>query len=859
MLSKSLPPALTRSLRSSPVLEGDKYVPKREERRLVSTAISKNITGVVRRTPHSQVAPALPKATPAIPSSAQPSANKVRNPSMVHCSSMLKTAPTLSSPLPCIRPRPSGSSPLPKGDKTKFKTEERWLVDTAISKITTSIFKHLPSLQAVPALAKAKCVGVTQAARSILCGNKSEPAGFKQVIASVPQGTRPMAAVSSGNRPEFAHSPQALTLTCRGVKTFEPADVKGEHTETAQEQSHAHRPGVAFSQCCLCPSSTSKEADTAKRHVSISVVSKNTSSKGQHSPGAKTALMLSKPLPARLMRAVSCPTPTRIGPRQQVNNVVKKESRTDLPASRNAVNRQSPLPKAGERSRECSKPTPGLVGRAQESESPGKVPVEGITSDIFSSCSNSPNVPQNASLPVVVPLLPQTSEPVAPSWAQLFHPLHLLDAPCKVYTSNTQRPQIGLETAILQPPEPRLLDTVAVLVQARLATCSVCDEFVPQAPKGPPDKSGVVEERHAYDVINGFNITAARGSPSPEAVRSLPESLPAALSQVSIPCPGFNGHKPVFGKGEKQMAIAIINKADSMSMGLHSPLVKAVLSLLCPTSAVPSQALAPCPGFNGHKPYSSPDEGNQRLAPVNKLNNGDIATCLPYSRPGLPATPLRVFIPRSGPNKHKSSSFIEGEERLVDSAINKINTTSAMHSPEPKMAFVLFIPKPVVTLRAPVPCPSLCPPREPPYTIGATLGTTVVSARGGKKEGLYAPEPLGTLNIHLSGSMLDEWLLWKPPDAKEMRQHASHVITLVISETSAAHSPKPITALSPFAFKPAAVQQALTPWLRDTAAITGPLHHSQSSMMHGGSSASTFEMGNWAGSPLEATCREGEK
>jgi hypothetical protein len=194
---------------------------------------------------------------------------------------------------------------------------------------------------------------------------------------------------------------------------------------------------------------------------------------------------------------------------------------------------------------------PGLVGRAQESESPGKVPVEGIASDIFSSCSNSSNVPRNASLPVVVPLLLQTSEPIAPSWAQSSHPLHLPDAPCKADTSSTQKPQIGLETAILQSPEPWLLDTVAALVRARLATRSVGDEFVLQAPKGPPDKSGIVEERHAYDVINGFNITAARGSPSPEAARSLPESPPAALSQVSIPCLGFNGHKPAFGKGEK--------------------------------------------------------------------------------------------------------------------------------------------------------------------------------------------------------------------------------------------------------------------------------------------------------------------
>ena len=123
---------------------------------------------------------------------------------------------------------------------------------------------------------------------------------------------------------------------------------------------------------------------------------------------------------------------------------------------------------------------------------------------------------------------------------------------------------------------------------------------------------------------------------------------------------------------------------------------------------MPSQALAPCPGFNRHKP---------------------------------------------------SSSFLEGEGQLAKLAINKINKPSATHSPESETALAPFIPKPAVTLRAPVPCPSLCPLRAPPYTIGAILCPIIVSARGGKKKGSYAPEPLEVLHARLSGSMLDEWLL----------------------------------------------------------------------------------------------------
>jgi hypothetical protein len=40
-------------------------------------------------------------------------------------------------------------------------------------------------------------------------------------------------------------------------------------------------------------------------------------------------------------------------------------------------------------------------------------------------------------------------------------------------------PQAGLETAIGQPPEPRLIDTVAALMCARLAGRAASEEFRP--------------------------------------------------------------------------------------------------------------------------------------------------------------------------------------------------------------------------------------------------------------------------------------------------------------------------------------------------------------------------------------------
>jgi hypothetical protein len=165
-----------------------------------------------------------------------PPTNKTGKLDILRRSSMIEIAPTLSNPLLCIRLHPSGSFPLPEGDEPRFKMEERQLNDTAVSKSKTSITRCSPSPQAVPTLPKAENVGLIQAARSVPCGNKSKPAGFTQVIPSVPCGTRPMVAVSNGDKPKPASFTQAPSLSRRRVDPIVPADVKGEHTETAREQ-----------------------------------------------------------------------------------------------------------------------------------------------------------------------------------------------------------------------------------------------------------------------------------------------------------------------------------------------------------------------------------------------------------------------------------------------------------------------------------------------------------------------------------------------------------------------------------------------------------------------------------------------
>ena len=235
----------------------------------------------------------------------------------------------------------------------------------------------------------------------------------------------------------------------------------------------------------------------------------------------------------------------------------------------------------------------------------------------------------------------------------------------KVDTSSVQRSPAGLETALMQPPEPRLLDTIAGLIRARLAARSACDEFTPQAPKGPPNKPIAVDERCPYGVVNGFSTTGARGSPSPETAHLLPESPPDALSQLSLPCPGCNGHKPSIDEGEKRLAVAV-SEVGSVGIDTCVPLANAVLSLPCSVHVVPSQITAPRPGFNGHS----------------------------------------------------SSSLIEGEGQLDHSAVNNIYMSSAVHSPESETALAPFIPKPAVMLWASSLSPRL--PFEPLDTARPT-------------------------------------------------------------------------------------------------------------------------------------------
>jgi hypothetical protein len=137
-----------------------------------------------------------------------------------------------------------------------------------------------------------------------------------------------------------------------------------------------------------------------------------------------------------------------------------------------------------------------------------------------SSCNNISDAPRNIPYPLVV-AMPSDPEPMASRWAQpnnfirLPDTLHETDAigrcPAAGYQSS---PQAGLEAAIRQPPESWLINTVAALTRACLAGRAASEEFRPQLPNHPPDKSSMVEQQCPSDIVNRTDRMSNRYSPA---------------------------------------------------------------------------------------------------------------------------------------------------------------------------------------------------------------------------------------------------------------------------------------------------------------------------------------------------------
>jgi hypothetical protein len=208
----------------------------------------------------------------------------------------------------------------------------------------------------------------------------------------------------------------------------------------------------------------------------------------------------------------------------------------------------------------------------------------------------------------------------------------------------------------------QLFDNIAMLVRERLAAQSVCDEFIPQALDRSLDKPTGMGEQCPYDIVNKTALTGASHSPCSRVAPSPPKSTPATLSQVPVPHPQFNGHKPsIEGEERLNSNSSAINKANKTSVNIHLPDMPE-------TVAEQSQACEYCEWLQGivHSPRGpsldrEPDYGAQResvefsgaqtqhpslnMDVVNKKNekstetrNGPHAIC-----PGAAASPQAPF------------------------------------------------------------------------------------------------------------------------------------------------------------------------------------------------------------------------
>ena len=198
------------------------------------------------------------------------------------------------------------------------------------------------------------------------------------------------------------------------------------------------------------------------------------------------------------------------------------------------------------------------------------------------------DAPQHIPCPLAIPMSPNP-ESTALLRACLVNPIRLSDTLLEEDVVN-ECPTMGcltlsqarLKAAIKRLPKPWLLDNIAALMCAHLATHSACDEFGPQASRYPPDKSLGMDKRRPSDVVSKTTWMSIHYSPASKTALSLPKTLPAILSQALIPHPGFNGHKPtLFIEGEGRLKESVISKKCRVSVS-HSLVRKTAHTLSLP-------------------------------------------------------------------------------------------------------------------------------------------------------------------------------------------------------------------------------------------------------------------------------------
>jgi hypothetical protein len=185
-------------------------------------------------------------------------------------------------------------------------------------------------------------------------------------------------------------------------------------------------------------------------------------------------------------------------------------------------------------------------------------------------------------------------------------------------------PQARLEAAIRQPPGPQLIDTVAALMHAHLARRAASEEFCLCLPKHLAD--GYSAERSAPTELHlriprtpPDKSVAGEGQFCPRVPEVLPDESVAGEREFHPPIPkylpdGFLGT-------DTRCSDNIVSKTIRTSM-FYLPLPKTALS----------QASIPRPGFNGHKPVLFIErEGWLEVSAVNKINRRSIVECSPVT------------------------------------------------------------------------------------------------------------------------------------------------------------------------------------------------------------------------------------
>jgi hypothetical protein len=365
------------------------------------------------------------------------------------------------------------------------------------------------------------------------------------------------------------------------------------------------------------------------------------------------------------------------------------------------------------------------------------------------SCSNSSDVPQH------VPRIQGVPKLLNPG------PTALLQA----RPANLSSHQAELETTVNQSPELRLIDNIAVLRHARLATYLARDEFGLQLPSYPPNELPGMDRHYSNNIVNKTIGMSTFYSPSPKAALSLPESSPAFLSQALIPCPGFNGHKPtLFIEGEGRLETSAINKVDRRSIVECLPITPETVS-------GQSQAV--------------------------ELREQSEQAVLDVSSPSLlwPCT--------KSENRREetwSSAHNTGVVNVRD------NEAKASRTPESLVALSLPMPGPACL---PVPAERSCikkelvpwtqPEQLQPVVVERHHGPTgIISTRDGATEGsCLEPEP-PSARPPLSGFRPDRRLRWKLPELKEIGRCSVDVIELRNNGTSRIDSPRLETAITLF-------------------------------------------------------------